>query len=113
MGYFIWPSIGAYFLLVLFSYFLWMRGDHFDVFRPALFMLLKRWGLLGLGVSVIYLACYGWQVSWLAVAAIWVMGTAFFFVFMFMLDLMPRILPTVASVVGLPVAAYYCFALLP
>lgn len=110
MNSFIWPSIACYCLFGIFVFYQQLHAKNFRGGSAAIGLALAVSAFAGTVTGFIYLGYYGWNVSWMAAAAVFVIGIVAALLGLVVERLTGPLVLSMLGFIGWPVSAYFMFA---
>lgn len=109
----IWPSIAFYCLFGIFLFYQKLHAKNFRGGSEMFALMLSLSAFAGTVTGLIYLAFYGWNISWIAAAIVLGIGLAAGIVGLLLEKLTGPSAISMAGFIGWPLCAYFMFKTLP
>lgn len=113
MSNFVWPSIGLYCLFGIFVFYQQLHAKNFRGSSQAFGLALAASAFAGTVTGLIYIAYYGWNISWWVAAVVLVLGILAGIAGLAVERLTGPFALSIGGFVGWPVCAYFMFKALP
>ena len=108
-----WTSAAFYCLFGIFLFYQQLHGKNFKGSSQGFGLLLTLSALAGTITGIVYLVHYGWNVSWFAAIAIFIVGLLAAFLGFLLERLIGAVALSMLGFVGWPVCAYFMFKYMP